>query len=113
MHELALLQELCALAAAAAREQGARQIHRMELRVGELGGVNPDALRQAFAVLAATAPWQTTELQLDVVPTRCFCPHCDQAFSPPDVIHACPTCGSISRQVLEGRELELVALEVS
>ena len=113
MHELALIQELCALATAAATRQGARRIHRLELRVGELGGVNPDALRQAFAVLAATAPWQTTELQLDVVPTRCFCPHCAQAFSPLDVIHACPQCGAISRQVLQGRELELVALEVS
>lgn len=113
MHELALMQELCALATAAATQQGARRIHRLELRVGELGGVDPDALRQAFAVVAATAPWQETELQLEVVPTRCFCPHCEQAFSPPDVIHACPTCGSISRQVLEGRELELVALEVS
>ena len=41
MHELALLQELCALAAAAAEEQGASQIHRMELRVGELGGLTP------------------------------------------------------------------------
>jgi hydrogenase nickel incorporation protein HypA/HybF len=113
MHELALLKELCALAVAAAQEQGASHIHRLELRVGELGGVHPDALRQAFAVVAATAPWQTTELQLDVVPTRCFCSHCAQAFSPLDVIHACPECGAISRQVLQGRDLELVALEVS
>lgn len=113
MHELALLQELCALANAAANAQGANRIHRLELRVGELGGVDPNALRQAFAVVAATAPWNETKLQLEVVPTRCFCPHCEQAFTPPDVIHACPRCGAISRQVLEGRELELVALEVS
>ena len=113
MHELALLQELCALATAAATQQGAQRIHRLELRVGELGGVDPDALRQAFAVVAATAPWQETELQLEVVPTRCFCPHCDQPFSPVDVIHVCPSCGQLSRQLLQGCELELVALEVS
>lgn len=113
MHELALLQELCQLAEAAASEQGASRIHRLELRVGELGGVNPDALRQAFAVVAATAPWQSTELQLEVVPTRCFCPHCEEAFAPVDVIHACPRCGQLSHQVIAGRELELVALEVS
>jgi Zn finger protein HypA/HybF involved in hydrogenase expression len=29
------------------------------------------------------------------------------------VIHVCPECGQLSNQVLEGRELELVALEVS
>ena len=113
MHELALLQELCTLASRAAAEQGASRIHRLELRVGELGGVDPQALRQAFAVVAATAPWQGVELQLEVVPTRCFCSHCEQPFRPTDVIHACPTCGALSRQVMEGRELELVALEVS
>jgi hydrogenase nickel incorporation protein HypA/HybF len=113
MHELALLQELCQLASAAAAEQGASRIHRLEVRVGELGGVNPEALQQAFAVLAATAPWRETTLQLEVVPTVCFCPHCEQPFNPPDVIHACPGCGAISPTVLQGRELELVALEVS
>jgi hydrogenase nickel incorporation protein HypA/HybF len=113
MHELALLQELCQLASAAATEQGASRIHRLELRVGELGGVNPDVLRQAFAVVAATAPWREATLQLEVVPTLCFCPHCEQPFRPLDVIHVCPGCGVISSEVLQGRELELVALEVS
>ena len=113
MHELALLQELCALASHAAAEQGASHIHRLELRVGALAGVDPQALRQAFAVVATTPPWQEAELRLEVVPTRCFCSHCEQPFQPSDVIHACPRCGALSRQVLEGRELELVALEVS
>ncbi len=113
MHELALIQELCTLASAAAAQQGARHIHRLELRIGELGGVDTDALRQAFAVVASTAPWQHAELDLQVVPTRCFCPHCEQPFSPADVIYACPECGQLSNKILEGRELELVALEVS
>ena len=113
MHELALMQELCELASAAAAQQGAQRIHQLELRVGELGGVNPDALRQAFAVVAATAPWDEAMLQLEVVPTVCFCPRCEQPFRPLDVIHLCPDCGVISNEVLQGRELELVALEVS
>lgn len=113
MHELALIEELCTLAAEAASRQGATRIHRLELRVGELGGVDPEALRQAFAVVAQTPPWQTAELQLEVVPTRCFCADCRQAFTPVDVIHACPHCGQLASQVIAGRELELVALEVS
>jgi len=113
MHELALMTEICAIASAAAAEQGAHRIHRLELRIGELGGVDADALRQAFAVVASRGPWRSTDLAVEVVATRCFCPHCDQPFNPADVIHACPMCGQLSSQVLEGRELELVALEVS
>lgn len=113
MHELALMQEVCNLARRAALEQGAGTIHRLELRIGRLGGVDPEALRQAFAVVGASDPWRETELQLEVVPTRCFCPDCNQAFTPADVIHVCPLCGRLSSRVIAGRELELVALEVS
>ena len=113
MHELALIQEVCALAQRAAQEQGARTIHRLELRIGSLGGVDPEALRQAFAVVSASDPWRQTQLALEVVPTRCFCADCRQAFTPVDVIHACPHCGQLASQVIAGRELELVALEVS
>ena len=113
MHELALIEDLCSSATQAARRQGASRIHRLQLRLGDRCGVDAEALRQAFAVMAELPEWAETQLDLEVVPTRCFCPHCRQPFTPADVIHACPRCGSLSRQVLSGRELELVALEVS
>ena len=113
MHELALIEEVCRLAQEAAAGQGAHQIHRLHVRVGDLCGVDPDALRQAFAVVQDQAGWATVELDLEIVPTRCWCPDCGEAFLPSDVIHACPRCGQLSRMVLSGRELTLVGLEVS
>jgi len=113
MHELALMAEVCDLAAAAAAAEGAQTIHRLHLRIGAQAGVDAYALRAAFAVVSSDPTWASTLLQLDVVPTRCFCSNCAQAFHPDDVIHACPDCGAMSSQLLEGRELELVALEVS
>ena len=62
---------------------------------------------------AETARKKAAQLELERVPGRCLCSHCGQAFHPCDQIHACPRCGRISGQVLAGRELELVALEVS
>lgn len=117
MHELALMAELQALAEQQALQQGARRIHRLQLRVGELAGVDADALRLAFTVVVAGGGerqlWAEAALELECVPARCFCPDCKQPFRPPDVIHACPRCGQLSSRVLAGRELELVALEVS
>jgi hydrogenase nickel incorporation protein HypA/HybF len=117
MHELALMAELQQLAEDQARLAGAQVIHRLRLRVGTLTGVDPDALQQAFAVLVTGGEgrdlWCAAQLELERVPGRCLCSHCGQAFHPCDQIHACPRCGRISGQVLAGRELELVALEVS
>jgi hydrogenase nickel incorporation protein HypA/HybF len=117
MHELALMAELQTLAEAEARQAGAARIHRLQLRIGELAGVDGDALRLAFAVVVANGAdqelWRSATLDLETVPARCFCPDCSQPFRPPDVIHACPRCGRLSRELLAGRELELAALEVS
>lgn len=113
MHELALMEELCRLAVSAATAQGASAIHSLHLRVGDCSGVDARALRQAFEVVRTHDSWRETSLQLEVVPTRCFCSDCGVAFHPKDVIHACPDCGALSSQLLDGRELELVALEVS
>lgn len=117
MHELALMAELQQLAEEQSRQAGARHIHRLRVRVGSLAGVDADALRLAFAVLVANGapdgPWSSATLDLEAVPARCFCSDCGQSFMPIDVIHACPRCGRLSSQVLTGRELELVSLEVS
>lgn len=117
MHELALMVELQTLAEEQAHRAGARRIHRLRLRLGLLSGVDPEALRLAFAVVVANGsadgPWASATLDLEAVPARCFCADCDQPFTPIDVIHACPRCGRLSEQLLAGRELELVSLEVS
>ena len=44
MHELALVQELCALATAAAQRHGATRIERLQLRLGDRCGVDADAV---------------------------------------------------------------------
>jgi len=117
MHELSLMAELQTLAEQQARREGATRIHRLQLRIGELAGVDAEALRMAFEVVMANGTerelWRSATLDLETVPARCFCPDCKQPFRPPDVIHACPRCGRLSRQLLAGRELEVVALEVS
>ena len=52
MHEVGLMQDALEIALEHARGQGARQIHRVWMRVGALSGAAPDALRFAFDVVA-------------------------------------------------------------
>lgn len=113
MHELALIEELCRIAQQAATAQGASTIHSIFLRLGRLSGVDAEALSQAFAVVASGPPWTATHLVLELVATECFCSRCQQVFTPVDLIHQCSRCGALSNTVLQGRELELVSMEVS
>jgi hydrogenase nickel incorporation protein HypA/HybF len=124
------MEQVRRIALEQAAAQGAGRIHRMQLRIGRLSGVDPDALAFAFDVVmadgapgsaAGSAPCDGTDsvrtqgatLDLEVVPTVCFCPDCEQTFEPLDVIFTCPVCGGVSQRIERGRELELIALEVS
>jgi len=114
MHELGIAESALQLALERARQEGASRVLRMVIRVGALSGVDPEALRFAFtAILPGTAA-EGAALQIDPVPAVAHCPDCGSDFVPDtDHVFECPTCGRLSGTVKQGRELDLVRLEMS
>ena len=96
-----------------ARERGATRIHRLVLRVGDLSGVVPDALRFGLEALSVGTLAEGAGFEIEVVPVECHCPACDRSFRPTGVVYACPGCGAISGDVRQGHELVLHSMEVS
>ena len=113
MHEAGLAQAALVVAADRARERGATRVHRLALRVGDLSGVVPEALRFALDALSPGTIAEGAAFDLEVVPVECHCGRCDRPFRPTDVVYACPDCGTVSADVRRGHELELVSLEAS
>jgi len=112
MHELSLMEALRDQALAAAHADGASRITAISLRVGELAGVELEALRFAFPVVMAGTIAAGAELRIESEPAECHCAACDAPFPAPDGCCDCPRCGAISRQLLRGRDLRLLTLEV-
>lgn len=97
-----------------AREQGASRVHRVVLRIGSLSGVDVEALRFAFDVVAASTLAAHADLDIETVSARAYCNSCDTEFEPDSGwIFACPRCGALSSQIRQGRELELARIEMS
>lgn len=113
MHEVGLMTQTLELAATLTREQGARAIHRLVMRVGAYSGVDADALRFAFEAASADTPAAGASLVIEEIPARCWCPRCQIEFEPPGPLFACPTCETIAMDMRQGDELELATLEVS
>jgi hydrogenase nickel incorporation protein HypA/HybF len=113
MHELGLMQNALAIALDYAAREQAQRIDRLVLRVGSLSGVEPEALQFVFDVVRQGTLAEQAQLQIETCPTVCFCPHCEQPFEPLDQGYECPRCHHWSSALLQGRELELAALEVS
>ncbi|MFO8040395.1 MAG: hydrogenase maturation nickel metallochaperone HypA [Sodalinema sp.] len=113
MHEVSIMAQTLEIALNEANRQGARQIHRLTVRVGSLSGVVPDALRFAFDVVAQDTIAEQAKFEIEPVAARCYCQACKQDFYPEDIIFVCPHCGTLSSQVLNGKELEVSSLEIS
>ncbi|MEB3338230.1 MAG: hydrogenase maturation nickel metallochaperone HypA [Leptolyngbyaceae bacterium] len=113
MHEVGIMENTLDIALDHANRQGATQIHHMTLRVGQLSGVEADALAFAFDVVMQGTIAEHAQLTIDLVPAICFCPTCQQEFQPTDWIYECPTCHQFSTDLRQGKELELASMEVS
>jgi hydrogenase nickel incorporation protein HypA/HybF len=112
MHELSLMEALRDQALAAARAEGAVRIAAIRLRVGELAGVEMDALRFAFPLVMEGTLAAGAELRIEIEPAECHCTVCAAPFPAPHGCCDCPRCGTISRRLLRGRDLRLLSLEV-
>lgn len=112
MHELSLMEAVREQALAEAARHGGGAISAISLRIGALCGVEPQALQLACAVVMAGTAAEAARLTIESVPATWFCEPCQQRFIGDQGLCDCPHCGAFSHQLLAGRELQLVALEL-
>ncbi len=112
MHELSIALGIVEVAAQEAERHGGRVV-TVHLKLGLLSGVLPNALRSAFELAREQEPnLAAAELRIEEVPVVAYCGACkaEQTISFPRL--CCPVCGTATPEVLRGRELEVVALEI-
>ena len=112
---MALMEALRERALEQVERHGGGVIRAITLRVGSLAGVELEALELAFlVVMEREGPEGAAPVQLRIEPVaaRCYCHRCALDFLATDGCCECPDCGHISRDLLQGRELDLVSLEL-
>ncbi|MCL5026683.1 MAG: hydrogenase maturation nickel metallochaperone HypA [Chloroflexi bacterium] len=112
MHELSVTQSMLELALAKAREAGAERITSLSLVVGDLTGVAEECARFYFDFVARDTIAEGATIAFRGVPAQARCRDCSTTYAPDDTIWACPACGSVSAEIVAGRELLLESIEV-
>jgi hydrogenase nickel incorporation protein HypA/HybF len=113
VHELSIAMSIAELAEEEADRRGGVHVNAIHLKVGALSGIVEDALRASFEMVVFESSLKDSRLVIEKVPVAVYCPVCQeprrlvsiQSFS-------CPVCGTATPEVIEGKELELVALEI-
>jgi hydrogenase nickel incorporation protein HypA/HybF len=109
MHELSITQSLVD---AVLNRTGGRPVTGVNLRIGPLSGVLPDAVRFCFELVSAGTPLAGAALTIDEPQGRARCRSCLDEFDLADIFLLCP-CGSADVEVLSGRELMVTSVEVA
>lgn len=115
MHELSIALSVVDAASDAVRDAGEdRAIESVRIRVGALSGVVVEALHFAWDVAAAGTRCQGSRLEIEAVPARVHCPACDREseLASPHRFR-CGHCGEPAGDIVGGRELDLVSLELA
>lgn len=112
MHELSIAMSIVELA----EEEVAKRTVRIEavhLKLGALSGVAEDALLSCYEMVCDGTLLQGSRLVIEHIPVVVFCPTC-QARQPLSSVQlfCCPECGTPCSEIVQGKELEVVALEV-
>lgn len=112
MHELSIAMSIVDAATDEAQQRGV-QVSAVHLRLGILSGVVKDALLFSYEVACQDTPLEGSKLVIEEIPVVIFCPHCNAKRVLSSVqLFTCPDCGTPSGEVLQGKELEVFALEV-
>jgi hydrogenase nickel incorporation protein HypA/HybF len=112
MHELSIALSVVEMAEEEAERRGVR-VEAVHVRLGLLSGVVKEALLSAYEIAREGGPLAEASLVIEEVAVLAHCPACQAARAVRSVQQlCCAVCGSPTSEVIQGRELEVVALEV-
>ena len=112
MHELSIAMSIVEMAEEEAEQRGAH-VHAVHLKLGALAGVVKGALLSSYEIACEGTGLAGSRLVIEEVPVVVYCSQCLAARTLVSIqMFVCPECGGPVSEVLEGRELQVFALEI-
>jgi hydrogenase nickel incorporation protein HypA/HybF len=112
MHELSIALRIVETLTEELADQPGR-VESVRVKVGALSGVVPDALRFAWDAACDDSRLAGSALEIEEVDVVARCPRCeaDRVLDSVQLLQ-CPVCGSLTPDIVAGRELEIVSVEI-
>lgn len=113
MHELSIALSIIEQIEEEAEKHGGGIVEVVYVRIGELSGVDSQALRFAYEMASEGTSLASSRLEIEPVRLLVLCPQCHSTHKPDPQNILCPRCLTPEQEILEGRELEVSALELA
>ena len=112
MHELSICEGIQQVLEQQAQTQGFSRVRKVWLEIGPLAGVELEALRFSFEVVARGTLSEGARLEIVQPPTEAWCLQCSTSVPISTRFESCPECGGHQLQVTSGDQMRIKELEV-
>lgn len=112
MHELGIAASILDCVDQEAERHPNGHIFKVGVKIGELCGVDADALQFGFEVLVKDTEREPLALELEFVPRIQRCAKCEHDFRMTEFDPRCPKCGDFATQCVSGEELDIAYMEI-
>ncbi len=107
MHEMSIATGMLQGVLKAAAEHGATRVEEVEVELGAMRLIVPEALEMAWEVLVEGTPAAGSRLKMTEVPIRAKCRECGRTYEAEVGSFACPTCGQADVEIVAGDDIIL------
>ena len=112
MHELSIAESILQKVKAESVRHPGAHFTRVGVRIGEVSGIDGDALSFGFEMLVKDTEWQPLELEIESCPRVQRCTSCKHEFTAVNSDTGCPQCGEQFTLCIGGDELDISFIEV-
>jgi len=114
MHEMGIALQIIDIATASIPpDMQSARVERVNLKIGRLAAVVADSLRFCFEIVAKDTPLAGAELAIEETPVVARCKACDARWTIAEPVFTCQACQSGALEILSGRELDIVSIEIA
>jgi hydrogenase nickel incorporation protein HypA/HybF len=111
MHEFSLAAEIVEIVKKSALNAGKSKVTAIQLEIGELSGVEEPALITALESLTTNTIIQTSEVLVERTKGLAKCKECNTEFELTDLFTLCPECNSFYKDIISGKEFNILSIE--
>ena len=112
MHELSITMNILEIVEENAKTLHAKIVHEIEMDIGELSGVDFDALEFAMQHAQKSKLLEKVEFVINRIPAKARCNTCNHEFELSDYYTACPKCNNFNHDIFQGKELKVKSIKI-
>lgn len=112
MHELSIALGIVKIAEDESRKANAKAVKSIELEIGTMAGIEMVSLDFAWPVAVKDTVLENAKREIDLIPAKAKCLECQTEYDLEHTFDVCPSCNSYFKDIYQGKELRVKALEI-